>query len=542
MELSALSLLTAAIAVAYGVLYIAYGYVRVLYLRRRMPPGPFPFPVFGNIFQITPVRHWMQFEEWSHTYKSPIITIWEGRRPTVVCNDAWSMSELCDKRANIYSSRAIKNVSGKIFGLHKFNQAGLPYGEQWKVHRRLTHAAANAQVVQTYRPVQEWEAKILAFDCMRNPEMLVDNLLRFTVSLASIVAWGRRIKVHDDGVLKVARGFVGSANLGFPGKTYTEAIPELMHLPQWLNPLPNMVRRLAQTSNKYFYALCVEAQESSQDNFAKRLLREKQEQGLTKIEIANLTGNFIGGGVDTTTSTILSFMLAMILHPDIQKKAQQEIDAVVGPDQSPTWSHQSELPYLTAILTETLRWRPAFPLGGPPHAPIADDIYEQYLIPKGTSVIGNLHAISRNPREYPQPERFWPDRFLDDFDKPPYPNKRGHHTFGWGRRVCSGEPLVHQSMFIIAVNFLWAFNIRPGLDDKGREVFPDPKAYGVSQVSSPLPFRVRLEPRSEAIKDMLTEDAAAATLGLQAYDGETRVTFESAQSVSLDMPVARAEA
>ncbi|KAH6973033.1 hypothetical protein BKA56DRAFT_620399 [Ilyonectria sp. MPI-CAGE-AT-0026] len=126
----------------------------------------------------------------------------------------------------------------------------------------------------------------------------------------------------------------------------------------------------------------------------------------------------------------------------------------------------------------------------------------------------------------PQPGRFWPDRFLDNFDKPPYPNKRGHHTFGWGRRVCSGEPLVHQSMYIIAVRFLWAFNIRPGLDDK---------------VSSPLPFRVRLEPRSEAIRDMLGEEAVAAASGLQAYDGEMHVKFESAQSVSFDMPVAQAE-
>lgn len=109
-----------------------------------------------------------------------------------------------------------------------------------------------------------------------------------------------------------------------------------MYLPSWLNPLPSIVRGLAVTSNKYLYALCVEAQESTQDNFTKRLLREKKEQGLTKIEIANLTGNFIGGGVDTTTSTILSFILAMVLHPDTKKRAQKETDAVVGPDQSPT--------------------------------------------------------------------------------------------------------------------------------------------------------------------------------------------------------------
>lgn len=290
--------------------------------------------------------------------------------------------------------------------------------------------------------------------------------MRFTVSIVSVIAWGRRIGSETDNVLKVAQAFVGSANLGFPGKTYTEAIPILASMPSWLNPLPNQLRKLASTSNKYFYALSVEGGDAPQDNFAKRLLREKEEHGLTKIEIANLTGNFIGAGVDTTTSTMLTFVLAMCLNPDVQRKAQEEIDRVVGHDRYPDWSDEGNLPYLAAIVNETLRWRPAFALGGPPHAPIEDDVFNGFLFPKGTAIIGNLYAISRNPREYPQPERFWPERFLDDFKRPGYPNTRGHNTFGWGRRVCSGEALAQQSLYYTIVSLLWAFHIRPGLDDQ----------------------------------------------------------------------------
>ncbi|CAI0643763.1 unnamed protein product [Colletotrichum noveboracense] len=527
--------------VAFGIIYVFVDYVRVLRLRQKMAPGPFPLPLFGNIFHIPPIRQWKKFEEWSLKYHSPIITIWDGHTPIMICNDAWSMSELCDKRANIYSSRAVKTLTGKVFGLHKFNQAGLQYGEQWRIHRRLTHSAANAQVVQTYRQMQANEAKLLIKDCLEDSERFVSSALRFTVSIVSVIAWGRRISSENDTVLKVAQAFVGSANLGFPGKTYTEAIPFLTKMPPWLNPLPNQLRKLAETSNKYFYALSAEGAEASRDNFAKRLLREKEEHGLSKVEISNLTGNFIGAGVDTTTSAMLTFILAMCLNQDVQTKAQGEIDRVIGQGRYPYWSDEDNLPYVTAIINETLRWRPPFALGGPAHAPIEDDVYDGYLFPKGTAIIGNLYAIQRNPREYPQPDRFWPERFLDGFNRPAYPNKRGHNTFGWGRRVCSGEALAQQSLYFTIVSLLWAFRILPGLDDQGKEIVPDPDAYTTSQVNRPIPFKLRLLPRSESITRLIKQEAQEARMELRAYDADTTVTFESAQSISLDMPISKAE-
>lgn len=407
--------------------------------------------------------------------------------------------------------------------------------------------------------MQANEAKIFIKDCLDNSDKFVEGALRFTVSIVSVIAWGRRIASETDNVLKVAQAFVGSANLGFPGKTYTEAIPILASMPPWLNALPNQLRKLADTSNKYFYALSVEGADAPQDNFAKRLLKEKEEHGLSKVEIANLTGNFIGAGVDTTTSTMLTFVLAMCLNPDAQRRAQEEIDRIVGHDRYPDWSDEAHLPYLAAIVNETLRWRPAFALGGPPHAPTEDNVYNGLLFPRGSAIIGNLYAISRNPREYPQPERFWPERFLDGFDRPAYPNTRGHNTFGWGRRVCSGEAIAQQSLYYTIVSLLWAFHICPGLDDQvkhskviarrlsltklhqGNEVTLDPDAYTVSQVNRPLPFKVRLLPRSEKIASLVEQAAQDARVELQAYEAETKVTFESAQSVSLDMPIAHSE-
>jgi len=98
------------------------------------------------------------------------------------------------------------------------------------------------------------------------------------------------------------------------------------------------------------------------------------------------------------------FILAMVLYPDVQRRAQAEIDLVIGRDQLPTFEDRASLPYIDAVLRETLRWEPVVPLGnllhwvisqflkaliGLPHATTSDDIYDGYFIPKGLLCLFN---------------------------------------------------------------------------------------------------------------------------------------------------------
>lgn len=275
---------------------------------------------------------------------------------------------------------------------------------------------------------------------------------------------GRRITHEDDPVLKVAQAFVGTSSLALPGRCWTEAIPILTVMPNFLNTLPAMMRQLADATTKYWYALSEEGCHAPENNFSKRLMHG-EEKGLGKIDIANLTGNFIGAGTDTTSSAIMSSLLALCLFPDVQAKAHAELDRAVGRERSPEYSDEKSLQYIYALVQETLRWRPVFPLGGPQHCAIQDDEYLGYLIPKGVPILGNLYAINQNPREYPDPLLFRPERFIGDLERP-YPNKKGQNAFGWGRRVCSGEALAQQSLFFTVASLLWAFDIKPGLDDE----------------------------------------------------------------------------
>jgi hypothetical protein len=95
-----------------------------------MPPGPFPLPIIGNTFLLPPTKPWFFFERLSKQYNAPLITFWIGRNPTVWINDAWTASELLDKRAGIYSSRPHMVVFGDL-GSGGLNLVTMKYGERW---------------------------------------------------------------------------------------------------------------------------------------------------------------------------------------------------------------------------------------------------------------------------------------------------------------------------------------------------------------------------------------------------------------------------
>lgn len=201
------------------------------------------------------------------------------------------------------------------------------------------------------------------------------------------------------------------------------------------------------------------------------IFAEAPKYELEPEEISGLVGNIFGAGSDTSSSTLITFVLACCAFPDALPPAWDELDRVVGSHRSPSFDDEPHLPYVKAFVKEVFRWRSVAIIGGQPHAPVQDDVYAGYLIPRGTWVQGNVWAIHRNPRDFPDPDRFNPWRFVRGHaDSRPFPGERGYMTFGWGRRVCSGQALAEQGTWLTVARLLWAFRIARARNERGEEI------------------------------------------------------------------------
>ncbi|KAL5639922.1 hypothetical protein ACGC1H_006477 [Rhizoctonia solani] len=201
------------------------------------------------------------------------------------------------------------------------------------------------------------------------------------------------------------------------------------------------------------------------------------------------------GGTDTSVSALVTFMLAMVRFPDIQVKAQQEIDAVTRGNRLPTLKDRSMMPYMERLISEVLRWQPVSPIGVP-HVAAKEDTYRGYRIPKGTIVFGNLWAMSRDERVYPNPEMFDPDRYLDN-KVPVLPG------FGWGSRLCPGIHLADSALFIMISSILATFNISGSNNPDGTRLIPGTEPNSNGLVYFPKPFQCALSPRSELHAELI---------------------------------------
>lgn len=134
------SLLGGALGSLVLVLFFVIGvdYIRMLQQRRKLPPGPFPLPLIGNHLAIPKEKPWIAWEKWAAEYNDPLLTLWVGRKPSIIVNDAWAASDLLDKRDKIYSSRPRIIVMGDMLNQTETNQTCTVYGDHWRLHRRLT--------------------------------------------------------------------------------------------------------------------------------------------------------------------------------------------------------------------------------------------------------------------------------------------------------------------------------------------------------------------------------------------------------------------
>ncbi len=115
-------------------------------------------------------------------------------------------------------------------------------------------------------------------------------------------------------------------------------------------------------------------------------------------------------GSETTSTTLRWAILFCATYPDIQERVFKEVSENLGTEKFPQYADRNLTPYTEAMILETLRHGTTIPLTG---RQSSEDIYvDGYRIPKGTPVFNNIWAVNWNPKNYPEPEKFKPERFL----------------------------------------------------------------------------------------------------------------------------------
>lgn len=248
---------------------------------------------------------------------------------------------------------------------------------------------------------------------------------------------------------------------------------------------------------------------------------EVQAKYLDDVSISYQAQTIMEAGADTTSNSLMNFLLGMLLNPAAMSKGQASVDKVCGDSRLPGFDDIDNMQYIRQIVKETLRWRPAV-LMGVPHASIADDDVDGFHVPGGSVVFGNIWYMNQNPALFYDPESYLPERYEGytrtayEYSTEPDALKRDNYTFGWGRRICPGIHVAENSLNLVVARMLWAFDILPAKDEAGVDITVDPNpatAYLNNVIGTPLPFPVRVVPRDEKRAQVIRGAYAEALKG-----------------------------
>ncbi|KAG5724292.1 O-methylsterigmatocystin oxidoreductase [Termitomyces sp. T112] len=445
-------------------------------------------------------RQEMVFYEWGRLY-GDVIYLYVMNRSFLVLNSYKAATTLLEKRGNNYSGRPQFRLL-EMMGWQP-SLTLLDYGKKAQLHRKMFQQYLSKDKCATYQPVQLQRARQLCRRLLSNPKNFQQSIERFATGIIVQMTYGHQIDSDgDDWYYKIAqKATIALFDVGPPGGTPIDFFPFLRYFPSWFpgTYYANLARKYRHLVRKLHEAPVTRIQAQmahgdAESSFVLSQLESMRREGtkgrLTLDDIQGTAAIMHAAGTDTVVVSLLIFILAMVLHPECQRRAQEEIDVVIGRDRLPQFSDRASLPYVEAVWQESLRWHQAAPLGLP-HLSSEDDVYEDMFIPKGSLVFANIRAMTLDENVYSNPKEFIPERFLP---KPvgngePYPP-----IFGWGRRICPGRHFGDGSLWIAIATILATTTITNAIDEWGQKIIPEVR-FKSAILNLPYPFECKFRDR-----------------------------------------------
>ncbi|KAK2465511.1 hypothetical protein APHAL10511_002403 [Amanita phalloides] len=439
----------------------------------KFPPGPRPLPLIGNVLDVPVERPEERFMEWGFHY-GDMVYIRLFQQPVIILNSLRVARDILEQRGAIYSDRPRFVLFSELMGWASAS-THVRYGPRFRKHRRFVNLTFNQRATTRLQPLQVKETFTLLDGFMQEPELFVQHFRRFAAATILKITYGREIASVDDRfVLLAERAGTLTVESGSPAATLVDYFPIIRHIPTWA-PFADFKRKALEARKAVERMMDIPFEIVKEDlrigralpSYTSTLLEaHRNPDGKVNPEdeddIKGSAGTLYAA--ETTVAVLETFMLAMTRHPEILVKAQKEMDRVVGTERLPDLEDRASLTFLECIFNEVLRWNPPVPLGLP-HRLMKDDVYGDYLIPKGSNVLANIHAILH---DCPRPNEFNPERYLVDSDLPNPKNV----IFGFGRRICPGRHFADTGMWIVISHIVAIFRIVPARNEFGEPIIP----------------------------------------------------------------------
>ncbi|KAF8631286.1 hypothetical protein AX15_002609 [Amanita polypyramis BW_CC] len=465
-----------------------------------LPPGPKGYPLIGNALDMPVEREWLTFAKWGDVW-GDICSVMVIGQPIIILNSRRTVHEMLEKKSTIYSDRPVLQMGGELVGW-KNTLVLLPYGDRFRRYRRLFHSLVGSHaIIKTFVPVEEQETRRFLRRVLAKPEDLQTHIRKTAGAIILRISHGYEVKENNDPFVELADKATEQFSLATaPGGFLVDFVPALRFVPSWL-PGAGFQKKAASWASTlsemveqpHNFVKQQIAAGTAASSFSSTLLESKRLSDEEEFDLKWSAASLYAGAADTTVSAIYSFFLAMTLYPEVAKKAQEEIDSVVGSDRLPTYADREFLPYVDALIKEIFRWNTVVPTAVP-HRATQDDIQDGYFIPKGSLVIPNIWKLAHDPKVYNDPFAFKPERFIATGVRPAEPDPR-QVCFGFGRRICPGMHLADVSVFVSCALSLAVFDITKYVEN-GVVVEPV-HDFTTGTISHPKPFKCSIKPRSE---------------------------------------------
>nr|XP_025034951.1 cytochrome P450 2J2-like [Pelodiscus sinensis] len=462
----------------------------------RLPPGPTPLPIIGNLLLLDFKLHRDNLVKLTNIYGN-IYTVWMGETPIVILNGFQAVKDGVVSHSEEISGRPLSPFYRDMMGNKGIF---LTSGHTWKQQRRfvMTFLRSLALGKRTLEHRIQEEARHMVEVFASHKGKLFDPHIHMIHAIANVicsVSFGHRFSSEDDSFNRLIKAISSIFSFIFLllWELY-DVFPWVMHyLPgphqkvfAYNDFMHNLVRNEIRSHEERWKA---DDPQDFIDLYLDQIAKTKDDPTSTFNEdnMVQSVVDLLVGGTETTTTSLCWALLYMLQYPDIQEKVQKELETVLEPSQLIYYEDRNKLPYTNAVIHETLRYSNITAVGTFRQC-VKDTAVLGVPIEKNTIVLPNLHSVVFDSEHWETPGKFNPNHFLDSDGN--FVNNEAFFPFSAGHRVCLGEQMAKTELFIFFVTLLRAFTFQ--LPEGVKEANMD---YILGVILQPHPYKLHAIPR-----------------------------------------------